>query len=95
MQPNLFTTSPSVQSAHILYIPSPFARTSLLHLQEVGSLTAIKPHTSKREKLQSYLCFMVEDEEGKLVYEGKQYALKASDIVFIDYLKAYSHSTKE
>lgn len=92
-QPNLFTSSPSVQSSRILYTPSPFARTSLLHLQEVGSLTAIKPHTSKREKLQSYLCFMVEDGEGELVYEGKKHDLKAGDVVFIDCRKAYSHST--
>ena len=90
---NLFTSSPSVQSSRILYTPSPFARSSLLHLQEVGSLTAIKPHTSKREKLQSYLCFMVEDGEGELVYEGKRYELKAGDVVFIDCRKAYSHST--
>ena len=93
MQPNLFTSSPSVQSSRILYTPSPFARSSLLHLQEVGSLTAIRPHTSKREKLQSYLCFMVEDGEGELVYEGKKYDLKTGDVVFIDCRKAYSHST--
>lgn len=93
MQPNLFTSSPSVQSSRILYTPSPFARSSLLHLQEVGSLTAIRPHTSKREKLQSYLCFMVEDGEGELVYEGKKYDLKSGDVVFIDCRKAYSHST--
>ena len=93
MQSNLFTSSPSVQSSRILYTPSPFARSSLLHLQEVGSLTAIKPHTSKREKLQSYLCFMVEDGEGELVYEGKKYNLRSGDVVFIDCRKAYSHST--
>ena len=93
MQPNLFTSSPSVQSSRILYTPSPFARSSLLHLQEVGSLTAIRPHTSKREKLQSYLCFMVEDGEGELVYEGKKYELRSGDVVFIDCRKAYSHST--
>lgn len=93
MQSNLFTSSPSVRSSRILYTPSPFARSSLLHLQEVGSLTAIKPHTSKREKLQSYLCFMVEDGEGELVYEGKKYELRSGDVVFIDCRKAYSHST--
>ena len=92
-QPNLFTSSPSVQSSRILYTPSSFARSSLLHLQEVGSLTAIRPHASKREKLQSYLCFVVEDGEGELVYEGKRYDLKAGDVVFIDCRKAYSHST--
>ena len=88
-----FTSSPSVQSLRILYTPSPFARSSLLHLQEVGSLTAIRPHISKREKLQSYLCFMVEDGEGELVYEGKKYELRSGDVVFIDCRKAYSHST--
>lgn len=93
MHSNLFTSSPSVQSSRILYTPSPFARSSLLHLQEVGSLTAIKPHTSKREKLQSYLCFLVEDGEGELVYEGKKYELISGDVVFIDCRKAYSHST--
>ena len=93
MHSNLFTSSPSVQSSRILYTPSPFARSSLLHLQEVGSLTAIRPHTSKREKLQSYLCFMVEDGEGELVYEGKKYGLQTGDVVFIDCRKAYSHST--
>ena len=93
MQSNLFTSSPSVQSSRILYTPSPFARSSLLHLQEVGSLSAIRPHTSKREKLQSYLCFMVEDGEGELVYEGKKYELRSGDVVFIDCRKAYNHST--
>ena len=93
MQSNLFTSSPSVQSSRILYTPSPFARSSLLHLQEVGSLSAIRPHTSKREKLQSYLCFMVEDGEGELVYEGKKYELRSGDVVFIDCRKAYRHST--
>lgn len=93
MKTNFFTSSPSVQSSRILYTPSPFARSSLLHLQEVGSLTAIKPHTSKREKLQSYLCFMVEDGEGELVYEGKKYELRSGDVVFIDCRKSYSHST--
>ena len=93
MHSNLFTSSPSVQSSRILYTPSPFARSSLLHLQEVGSLSAIRPHTSKREKLQSYLCFMVEDGEGELVYEGKKYELRSGDVVFIDCRKAYSHST--
>ena len=93
MHSNLFTSSPSVQSSRILYTPSPFARSSLLHLQEVGSLSAIRPHTSMREKRQSYLCLMAEDGEGELVYEGKKYELRSGDVVFIDCRKAYSHST--
>ena len=47
--------SSSVTTSRILYTPSPFARTSLLHLQEVGSLQAIHPHTSTRTNLTSFL----------------------------------------
>ena len=92
---NLMPNSPSVQSSRILYTPSTFARSSLLHLQEVGSLQAIHPHTSSRSGLASYLCFVVLDGEGKLEYEGKSYELKAGDGVFIDCRKAYSHATSE
>ncbi len=39
--------SSSVTSSRILYTPSTFARTSLLHLQEIGSLQAIHPKPSR------------------------------------------------
>ena len=38
-----------VNSRRILYTPSAFARSNLLHLQEIGSLTAQRPHVSRRE----------------------------------------------
>lgn len=85
--------SPSVTSSRILYTPSTFARTSLLHLQEVGSLQAIHPHTSMRTNLTSFLCFVVLSGNGTLTYEGTAYELSAGDCVFIDCRKAYSHST--
>ena len=41
MEQELFNPqSSSVSSSRIIYTPSTFARTSLLHLQEVGSLQA-------------------------------------------------------
>lgn len=85
----------SVKSSRILYTPSIFARTSLLHLQEVGSLQAVQPHTSTRAGLMSFLCFIVLSGEGRLKYEGMDYILSAGDCVFIDCRKAYSHSTSE
>lgn len=88
-----YTVSASVRTSRILYTPSSFARLSLLHLQEAGSSTAIRPHTSRREKLPSYLCFVVVDGSGRLVYEEKEYELSVGDVVFIDCRKAYSHST--
>ena len=54
--------SSSVQFSRILYTPSTFARTSLLHLQEVGSLWA----TSTRTDLVSFLCFVVLSGRGSL-----------------------------
>lgn len=94
MNDELFTAH-VVSSDRILYTASSFARLSLLHLQEIGSLTANRPHTSKREKLQSYLCFVVEDGNGTLEYEGKTNELVAGDVVFIDCRKPYSHSTSK
>ena len=87
--------SSSVTSSRILYTPSTFARTSLLHLQEVGSLQAIHQHTSTRTNLTSFLCFVVLSGTGSLTYEGMTYELSVGDCVFIDCRKAYSHSTSD
>ena len=87
--------SSSVSSSRIIYTPSTFARTSLLHLQEVGSLQAVHPHVSQREDLVSFLCFIVLSGEGELSYEEQTYQLSEGDCVFIDCRKAYSHSTSD
>ena len=44
------TQLPVVTSDRILYTPSNFARTSLLYLQEIGSLQVHKPHSTGRSK---------------------------------------------
>jgi hypothetical protein len=62
-----------VSSSRIIYTPSTFARTSLLHLQEVGSLHAVHPHVSQRSDLVSFLCFVV------LSGEGQTYQLSEGD----------------
>lgn len=93
MQEFFSNNTSSVESERILYTPSVFARSSLLHLQEVGSLQAIYPHTSSRTDLVSFLCFMVVDGCGELIYEDNTYVLKKGDCVFIDCRKAYSHRT--
>lgn len=83
----------SVDSQRILYTPSPFARESLLHLQEVGTLRALQPHTSRREDLRSFLCFLVEEGEGRLSWQGEEISLYRGDVVFIDCRRGYAHST--
>ena len=92
-QKKYFTTASIVSSNRVLYTPSAFARTSLLHLQEIGTLQALAPHTSSRSNLQSYLFFTVLSGSGLLTYDGKKYDLKKGDMVFIDCRKPYSHTT--
>lgn len=84
-----------VNSSRILYTPSEFARLSLFHIQEIGTLQAQKPHMSKRENLNSYLFFMVHSGSGTLAYEGSSYTLSPGDCVFIDCKKPYYHETSE
>lgn len=90
----LFANS-SVSTSRIIYTPSTFARTNLIHLQEVGTLTARAPHTSKRKGLKSYLFFMVLDGSGTMTYDGVTQQLREGDCVFIDCRKEYSHCSSE
>lgn len=84
-----------VNTSRIIYTPSDFAKLSLLHVQEIGSLQATKPHTSKRENLASFLFFTVLSGSGTLSYDGTKYHLACGDCVFIDCRKPYSHSTSQ
>ena len=96
MNQSLFPTTPySVISNRILYTPAPWAKHALLTLQEAGSLQAMHPHSSKREQLLSYLCFVVLSGTGSLDYAGKHYLLSAGDCVFLDCRNPYRHSTSE
>ena len=87
------TSNQIVSSNRILYTASPFARSSLLHLQEVGELTALQSHTSSRSDLNSFLFIYVFSGEGSLSYQGKLYELVPGSCVFIDCRQPYSHTT--
>ena len=84
-----------VDTSRILYTPSNFAKTCLIHLQEIGSLKAQKTHICKRENLASFLFFFVVSGSGTLTYNTSIYALRTGDCVFIDCKKPYSHETSE
>lgn len=93
MKSQFFTDTATVASNRVLYTASSFARSSLLHLQEIGELEALRAHTSSRSNLQSYLFFMVTNGSGTLVYEDKEQKLEKGSVVFINCQKPYSHST--
>lgn len=81
------------ETNRLIYTPSSFAKSSLLYLQEIGELKALKPHTSQRDHLSSYLFFHVSSGEGELHYCHKVFSLNSGDCVFIDCQKPYSHTT--
>ena len=89
----LFTNTNSVSSNRIIYTPSAFARSSLIHLQETGTLQATHPHKNERSGLSSCLFFTVLSGDGRLTYDGEIYTLHSGDCVFIDCKKPYSHET--
>lgn len=95
MLQSLFTNSPAVSSDRIIYTPSLFARSSLLHLQETGTLSAMAVHKSSRRNLLSYLFFIVVSGTGTLVYDGVNYQINPNNCVFIDCEKPYAHITSE
>ena len=84
-----------VSSNRLLYTPSEFARSNLVHLQEIGSLKAMKTHTSKRQNLDSFLFFSVKEGSGILDYGGKKYNVNTGDCVFINCKNPYFHRTSE
>ena len=94
MEQAIFTFPTSVSSTRIIYTPSPFARSALLHLQETGTLQALVPHKSERSGLTSCLFFIVLTGTGRLTYGEKTYDLQEGDCVFINCRKLYSHETK-
>ena len=91
--PNALFHGDLVTSQRIIYTPSDFARTSLIHLQEIGRLQAEKPHICKRANMSSFLFFIVCSGAGKLEYNNTIYELEAGDCIFIDCRKPYYHES--
>jgi AraC-like DNA-binding protein len=79
----------------VIYTPTTFAKNNLLHLQEVGELQALLPHTNSRDGMTSFLFFIVTNGSGSLNYDGEEHELHAGDCVFIDCKKAYSQSSSK
>ena len=97
MEGNKFTNQGDaiVDSRRVLYTPSLFAKSSLIHLQEIGTITALKPHVTSFNNIDSYLFFIVLSGEGKVKYGGKTYQLGVNDCVFVNCQQQFSHETSD
>lgn len=87
----MFGTEGIAKSDRMLHTPGAFAKNNLLYVQEVGTLTSLKPHVCRRENVDSYLIFEVEHGEGTLTTEGKTYQLRKGDCIWIDCHNAFEH----
>lgn len=86
-------TKEQTVSNRILVTPSSYARSQYLFVQEVGTLKSLAPHISRREKLESFLFFLVLEGEGSVSCEQQVYHLKAGHCVWLDCRRPYSHES--
>ncbi len=76
-----------------LFTPSSFARKHFSYLQEAGRLKSLKPHTSSREDLESFLFLHVRKGSGILTIKEEEYTLRAGDSALVDCRESYGHTS--
>ncbi len=86
---NLFTNE-LVSSSRIIYTPSTFASSSLLYLQETGTLKAQAYHRSERSELNSYLFYIVLSGSGIVRGTEREYSIQKGTCVLIDCKHGYA-----
>ncbi|MBR3524819.1 MAG: helix-turn-helix domain-containing protein [Lachnospiraceae bacterium] len=89
----LFDAEGLTSSERYFYTPSAFARKHLCYVQEAGRLKSLKPHTSAREELESFLFLFVESGSGVLRFEGSETELHRGWAALIDCRKHYEHES--
>ncbi len=77
----------------LLCTPDDFARTSLLHVQEIGELAPPGPLVSSRVGLSSFLFLFVESGEGTVREGGASRPLQAGECALLDCRRPYGHAT--
>lgn len=92
MTDNTVCEATGVDCERIFYTASPFARSSLLYLQEMGREKTLPAHTFDRGNMQSWLFFVVRKGSGSFSYRGKKYALREGSCAFIDCGEPYTYS---
>ena len=92
MTDNTGSKAVATNTARIFYTASPFARSSLLYLLEMGGGKTLPVHTSEQTNMQSWLFFIVRKGSGSFSYRGKKYDLREGSCAFIDCGKPYTYS---
>lgn len=95
MDYTMFATEGITKSERFLRTPGGFAKENLVFAQEIGRLQSIQPHRCIREKLESYLIFVVLGGSGMIQIDGEEHPLVMGDCVFIDCQQHYEHQSSE
>lgn len=95
MDHTMFATEGITKSERFLRTPGEFAKDHLVFVQEIGRLQSIQPHRCIREKLESYLIFLVISGSGIIQIEGVERPLVMGDCVFVDCRQHYEHQSSE
>ena len=72
------------ESRWLTATPGPIAKSSILHVQELGDFLAGGGYFTRRSGLESYLIKYTVSGEGLLQYGGQTYAVKPNQIFWID-----------
>ncbi len=83
----------NVNVTRTIYTASSFTKETLFYLQEVGKSETISRNVNSRNKLDSFLFFIVLEGDGVLDYNSREYMLKKNDCVFIDCNYPHSHTS--
>ncbi|HKM35118.1 MAG TPA: AraC family transcriptional regulator [Lachnospiraceae bacterium] len=84
---------PKTASERVLVTPSSYTKSHYLYVQETGTLKSLQPHISRREKLESFLFFIVTEGSGNLTFQNISYPIKSGDCVWLSCLESYSHES--
>lgn len=80
-------------SKRMIQTPSSIARSAFFYVQETGYYKLKESHKAFRKHLDSYLIVLVLSGSGTLMYNERQYELKAGSCFFIDCKKSYAHQS--
>ncbi len=80
-------------SERILATPSAYAKDNFMYVQEIGTLKSLKPHISRREKLESYLFFLVTEGSGFVTVNNISRPVRTGDCIWLNCRNPYSHES--
>ena len=88
-----FKSNYSADSYRIICTVGAAEKNAFFYVQEVGYLKIVKPYSTNRDNLDSFLFVIVLSGKGELNYNGRNFALSAGNCFLIDCLKPHTYKS--